>query len=42
VRWDEILDGNLEREGRRRVRLSFFPPFFSKSFILGWGVTQRE
>jgi hypothetical protein len=26
VRWDEIIDGNLEREGRRMVGLSFFSP----------------
>jgi hypothetical protein len=42
VRWDEIIDGNLEREGRRRVGLSFFFLLFSKTFFLGWGVTQRE
>jgi len=38
VRWDEIIDENLEREGKRTVGLSFLFPSFLKEFFSWMGV----
>jgi len=42
VRWDEIINGNLEREGRRIVGLSFFFPSFLKEFFSWMGCSPKR